>query len=75
MCVFVFFLALLRYNCDIYVRFYQVFCFKDLFVYLAVLGLCCCMQAVSTCRERGLLCVVVCGLLIVVASLAAEPRL
>ena len=47
-----------------------------LFVYLflAALGLRCCAQAFSSCGERGLLFVVVCGLLIEVASLV-EHRL
>ena len=42
----------------------------NLFIYLflAVLGLCCCAQAFSSCGERGLLFVVVRGLLIAVAS-------
>ena len=35
---------------------------------LPVLGLCCCSQAFSSCGERGLLFVEVCGLLIAVAS-------
>ena len=35
-----------------------------LFLFLAVLGLCCCAQAFSSCDERGLLFVVVRGLLI-----------
>ena len=34
---------------------------------LAALGLCCCVWAFSSCRERGLLFVAVRGLLIVVA--------
>ena len=34
----------------------------------AALGLCCCRQAFSSCSERGLLFVAVCGLLIAVAS-------
>ena len=44
-----------------------------LFIYLfmAVLGLCCC-AAFSSCSERGLLFVVVHGLLIALASLVAE---
>ena len=51
--------------------------FKPLFIYLflAVLGLCCCTRAFSSCGERGLLFVAVCGLLITVASLVAEHRL
>ena len=39
------------------------------------LGLRCCAQAFSSCSERGLLFVVVCGLLIVVAPLVAEHGL
>ena len=46
----------------------------NLFI-LAALGLCCCAQAFSSCGERGLLFVAVCGLLIVVASLVAEHGL
>ena len=41
---------------------------------MAVLGLRCCVQAFSSCGEWGRLFVVVCGLLIAVASLVAEPR-
>ena len=42
----------------------------NLFIYLfmAVLGLRCCTRAFSSCGERELLLVVVCGLLTVVAS-------
>ena len=49
----------------------------NLFIYLflAVLGLRCCVRAFSGCGERELLFVVVCGLLIVVASLVAEQGL
>ena len=48
-----------------------------LFIYLfmAVLGLRCCVRAFSSCGEWRLLFVAVCGLLIAVASLAAEHRL
>ena len=42
---------------------------------MAALGLCCCAQAFSSCGERGLLFVVVRGLLIEVASLVAEHGL
>ena len=45
----------------------------DLFV--AALGLHCCMRAFSSCGEQGLLFVVACGLLIAVASLVAEHGL
>ena len=46
-----------------------------LFIFLAALGLCCCMQAFSSCGERGLLFIALHGLLIVVASLVAEHGL
>ena len=42
---------------------------------MSALGLRCCVRAFSSCGERGLLFVVVCGLLIVVAYLVAEHRL
>ena len=51
---------------------------KNKFIYLfnlTALGLCCCARAFSSCGERGLLFVVVCGLLIAVASLVAEHKL
>ena len=52
------------------------FCFY-LFTYLflAALGLHCWVRALSSCGERGLLLVVVHGLLTAVSSLAAEHRL
>ena len=46
-----------------------------LFFLAAALGLLCCEQAFSSCGERGLLFVVVRGLLIAVASLVAEHGL
>ena len=49
------------------------FCYFSLF--LAVLGLCCCARAFSSCSRQGLLFVAVHGLLIAVASLVAEHRL
>ena len=42
---------------------------------MAALGLCCCTRAFSSYGERGLLFFVVRGLLIAVASLAAEHGL
>ena len=55
-------------------KFYLFIC---LFIYLfmAVLGLHCCVQAFSSCIKRGLLFVAVHGLLIVVASLVVEHGL
>ena len=41
---------------------------------MAALGLCCCARAFSSCGERGLIFIVVCGLLIVVASLVGGAR-
>ena len=45
------------------------------YLFLAVLGVRCCMRAFSSCGERGLLFVVVRGLLIAVASPVAEHGL
>ena len=55
----------------------MTFFFVCLFIYLflAKLGLHCCARAFSSCGERGLLFVVVHGLLIAVASLVAEHGL
>ena len=49
----------------------------NLFIYLflAALGLRCCARAFSSCSERGLLFIAMCGLLIAVASLVAEHGL
>ena len=46
-----------------------------IYLFLAVLGLHCCVQAFFSCGEQGLLFVVVRRLLIVVASLVTEHRL
>ena len=48
--------------------FKKIYLFICLFLFLAVLGLCCCTRAFSSCGERGLLFVAVRGLLIAVAS-------
>ena len=55
----------------LFVKFYYYL----FYLFLAVLGLSCCAQAFSSCREQGLLYVVVYGLLIAVASLVVEHRL
>ena len=51
--------------------------FRSYFIYLflSALGLHCCMQAFSSWGERGLLFIVVHGLLITVSSLVAEHGL
>ena len=59
----------------IYVFFFRFFSVIGFFLFLAALGLCCCAWAFSSCGEQGLLFVVVRGLLVAVASLAAEHRL
>ena len=46
-----------------------------IYLFLAALGLHCCMRAFSSCSEQGLLLVVAHGLLTEVASLVAEHRL
>ena len=53
--------------------FYKFISF--IYLFLAALGLCCCTWAFSSCSERGLLLVVVLGLLIVVASFVVEHGL
>ena len=51
-----------------YLKCFFVFCFV---LFFGCVGLLCCTQAFSSCRERGLLFVAVCWLLIDVASLVA----
>ena len=48
---------------------------KFIYLFLATLGLRCCVRAFSSCGERGLLFVAVRVLLIAVASLVVEHRL
>ena len=50
------------------------FVVKIIYLVLVVQGLRCCAQTFSGCSEQGLLFIVVLGLLIAVASLAAEHR-
>ena len=52
-----------------------IYLFFKIYLFLAVLGLRCCVWAFSSCSEQGLLFVAVHGLLIVVASLVAEHGL
>ena len=59
-----------------FMRYYLfIYLFIYLFYFLGALGLHCSPQAFSSCGERGLLFIVVCGLLIVVASLIVEHGL
>ena len=61
------------FKTELYFIIYYLFIY---FIFiLAVLGLHCCMQAFSSCGERGLLFVAMRGLLLAVPSLVAEHRL
>ena len=51
------------------------FLINFIYLFLAALGLRCCVRAFSSCGKRGLLFVAVRGLLIAVASLVAEHGL
>ena len=53
----------------------HLFLNKFIYLFLAALGLPCCMWAFSSCGKRGLLFIAVHGLLTTVASLVAEHRL
>ena len=58
------------------IQSFCLFFFKQghrfIYLFLAALGLRCCVQAFSSCGERGLLFVAVHGILLVVASLVVE---
>ena len=60
---------LLYINSTLFLKFYLF-----IYLFLAVLGLRCCVRDFSSCGERGLLFVAVRGLLIAVASLVAEHK-
>ena len=60
---------------DIGLYFFSFFKRINYFLFLAALGFCCCVRAFSSCREWGLVIVVVHRLLIAVASLVAEHGL
>ena len=51
------------------------FFYKFIYLFLAALGLRCCVRTFSSCSEQGLLFVAVCRLFIAVASVVAEHRL
>ena len=61
---------------NVYFLFFFKFIFI-LFIYLFLAALChrCCARAFSSCGEQGLLFIVVCRLLITMASLVAEHGL
>ena len=63
------------FGCTGSVGFFFFYKFIYLFLFLAALGLRCCAWAFSSCGKQGLLFIVACGLLIVVASLVVEHGL
>ena len=63
------------YVCLVLEIIYEALSYLFIYLFMAVLGLCCCVRAFSSCGERGLQFVAVHGLLIVVASLVAEHGL
>ena len=56
-------------------KFFLIYLFIIICLFMTALGLRCCAWAFSSCSERGLLFIVVHGLLIAVSSLVAEHRL
>ena len=54
---------------------FYLFIYLFIYLFMAVLGLCFCVRAFSSCGKRGPLFVAVRGPLIIVASLVAEHRL
>ena len=61
------------YFCGVHCNFF--FICKCVILFLAALGLHCCMRAFTSCSKWGLLFFVVSGLLLVVDSLVVEHRL
>ena len=55
-------------------QYVSTYFFQLIDLFLAVLGLCCCVQAFSSCGKWDILFVVVCRFLIAVASLVMEHR-
>ena len=58
-----------------FIIFLYKFIYLSIYLFLAVLGLRCCVQVFSSCGEQGLLFVAVSGLLVAVASFVAEHGL
>ena len=67
--------CLLKIYCLFFKNFIYLVIYLVIYLLLAVLGLRCCARAFFSCSERGLLFVVVCRLLIAVASLVVEHGL
>ena len=64
-------ISIITLNIDVLLFYFKIF-YKFIYLFLAALGLCCYARAFSSCSERGVLFVAVCGLLIAVASLVVE---
>ena len=69
------FLSLLKIKTSLEQHHIFIYYYYLIYLFLAALVLRCCTRASSSCGERGLLFVAVCGLLIAVASLVAEHGL
>ena len=66
----------LLFLCLIFTFYHILFFFNfNFYLFLAALGLRCCVQAFSSCGEQGLLFVAVRGPLTIAASLVTEHRL
>ena len=72
-CVKVYFILLLFFN--IFFLFLKKIFINFIYIFLAALGLHCCVRAFSSCSELGLLFVEVRSLFTAVASLATEHGL
>ena len=57
-----------------YIIFFNKFIYFYFYLFLAALGLRCCVRAFSSCGEQGLLFIAVHGLLIAVASLCCGAQ-
>ena len=75
LCLYFFSANFLPFWLNLFLRisfFFFFFLNKFVYLFLAALGLRCCMQAFSSCGEQGLFFVAVCELFIVVASPVVE---
>ena len=63
------------FHCHLFLGIFLIYINLFIYLFLAVLGLHCCMQVFSSCNEQGLLFVAVRRFLIVVASLVAKHGL
>ena len=66
--LYLIFVLIVQWPMPFYLKIFFNFYILFIYLFLAALSLCCCAQVLSSCGEWGLLFVVVCGLLIAVAS-------